>query len=132
MHTTLFIHWQDVLDYSEPLYITIHGKCHTVLLLDKVWHNMSETSITKVWCHFSPEQFQHYVSHRNVLAYFPYVADTSLIAFFFSRQQGDTLVMPNGIQMEPTRWSQFHFPTDDHATDHIPHLGFVVTELRYN
>jgi len=40
--------------------------------------------------------------------------------------------MPNEIQMEPTRWCQLHFPTDDHATDHIPHLGIVVIELRYN
>lgn len=40
--------------------------------------------------------------------------------------------MPNGIQIEPTKWSQLHFPTDYHATDNIPHLGIVVTELRYN
>ena len=131
-HHTLFIYWQDVLDYSEPHCITIYGKCHMVLLFDKMWHDMSETSITKVRRHFSPEQFQHSITCMNVLAYFPYVLDTLLIPFFFSRQQGDTLVMPNGIQMEPTRWSQLHFTTDDHATDHIPHLGIVVIELRYN
>jgi len=36
--------------------------------------------------------------------------------FLFSRQQGGTLVMPNGNQMKTTRWPQLHFPTDDHAT----------------
>jgi len=83
MHTTVFIHMQGVLDYSEPPYITIHGKCHTVLLFEKVWHNMYETSITKVWCHFFPEQFQHSITLRNALEYFPYVVDKSLTSFFF-------------------------------------------------
>jgi predicted SprT family Zn-dependent metalloprotease len=39
--------------------------------------------------------------------------------------------MPNGIQMEPTRWSQLHFPTDNHPTEHISHMGIVVIELRH-
>lgn len=100
-HHTLFIYWQDVLDYSEPHCITIYGKCHMVLLFDKMWHDMSETSITKVRRHFSPEQFQHSITCMNVLAYFPYVLDTLLIPFFFL----DSKEILWSCQME-SRWSQ--------------------------
>lgn len=99
MHTSLFIHWQGVLDYYEPPYITIHSitqyyyliRCDTtclkqVLLKCDVIFLLNNATL------------QHTYEHASTISL---CAGHITNIFLFSRQQEDTLV----IQTE-SKWHQ--------------------------